>query len=101
MSSHFPILLVLFPLFGALLTFFSGLTRQKWAWHIATLATFLSFAISLDLLFSVHTNGRISYHLGGWAPPWGIEYVVDIFSGYVLVVVAFISLMIAIFPVNM
>ncbi len=97
MTSHFPILVVIIPLFGALLTFFSGLTRRKWAWQITTLATFLSFAISLELLFSVHATGGISYHLGGWAPPWGIEYVVDLFSGYVLVVISFISLMIAIF----
>lgn len=97
MSLHFPVLVVLIPLFGALLTYFAGLFRRTWFWHIAVYATLLSFLISLDLLLSVHATGRISYWLGGWAPPWGIEYVVDYFSGYILVVISFISFMIAVF----
>jgi multicomponent Na+:H+ antiporter subunit D len=97
MSQHFPLLLVVVPLFGAILVFFSSLTRRKIAWEINVAANFISFAIALYLLFSVQAGGRISYHLGGWAPPWGIEYVVDLFSGYVLVVISLVSLLIAIF----
>lgn len=28
-------------------------------------------------------TGPISYHLGGWPPPWGIEYCVDVLSAFV------------------
>ena len=33
-------------------------------------------------------TGPISYHLGGWAPPWGIEYRVDMLNGFVLLLVS-------------
>ena len=33
-------------------------------------------------------TGPISYHLGGWAPPWGIEYRVDLLNAFVLVLVS-------------
>jgi multicomponent Na+:H+ antiporter subunit D len=32
-----------------------------------------------------------------WEPPWGIEYVVDYLNAYVLVIVSFIALLVAIF----
>ena len=35
-------------------------------------------------------NGPISYRLGGWAPPWGIEYRVDYLSGFMLVIVSLV-----------
>jgi multicomponent Na+:H+ antiporter subunit D len=34
------------------------------------------------------STGPISYALGGWEPPWGIEYQVDLLSGFVLMLVA-------------
>lgn len=39
----------------------------------------------------------IHYWLGGWAPPWGIEYVVDAFNAYVLVIVLFVCLLTAVY----
>jgi multicomponent Na+:H+ antiporter subunit D len=33
-------------------------------------------------------SGPISYHLGGWEPPWGIEYRIDVLNGFVLVLVS-------------
>ena len=33
-------------------------------------------------------SGPISYHLGGWEPPWGIEYRVDLLNAFVLVLVS-------------
>ena len=40
------------------------------------------------LLWQVLTGGPISYHIGGWPPPWGIEYRVDLLNGFVLVLVS-------------
>jgi multicomponent Na+:H+ antiporter subunit D len=36
----------------------------------------------------VLTEGPVSYHLGGWPPPWGIEYRVDVLSAFVLLLVS-------------
>jgi len=41
--------------------------------------------------------GTIHYWLGGWRPPWGIEYVVDALNAFVLVVILFLSLLVAIY----
>lgn len=104
MSEHFPVLIILVPLLSALVIFLTGLSRREageihppYAWYISVAASFIAFAISLHLLNTVADGSRISYWLGGWEPPWGIEYVVDVYSGYVLAIISFIAFMIAIF----
>jgi len=48
--------------------------------------------MSIFILRHVLTKGTIYYWLGGWKPPWGIEYVVDALNAYVLVILLFLSL---------
>ncbi len=36
-------------------------------------------------------TGPISYAMGGWAPPWGIEYRVDLLNAFVLVLVSSVA----------
>jgi len=48
--------------------------------------------MSIFILHHVTTVGTIHYWLGGWAPPWGIEYVVDALNAYVLVILLFLAL---------
>ena len=43
------------------------------------------------MLWQVLQTGPISYHIGGWEPPWGIEYRVDALNGFVLVLVSAIG----------
>jgi multicomponent Na+:H+ antiporter subunit D len=83
---HLPILLVVAPLFGALLAGF--LRRAGAAFALALLVSWLVPFIAGALLWQVLTTGPISYHIGGWPPPWGIEYRVDVLNGFVLVLVA-------------
>src|SRR5680860_834640 len=49
-------------------------------------------ALSLAGLWRVLSSGSISYHLGGWPPPEGIELVLDPLAGFMAVVVSFIGL---------
>ena len=44
-------------------------------------------------LMTVLENGRWHYEMGGWAPPWGIEYVIDPLSGGMAVLVSFMALL--------
>lgn len=90
MTEHFPILVVIIPLFMSFIIFLVRLTRYRCEWHLSTAATFLSFLISLFLLYTVLRTGPVSYWLGGWAPPWGIEYRVDYLSGFMVVIVALV-----------
>ncbi|SVE07829.1 uncharacterized protein METZ01_LOCUS460683, partial [marine metagenome] len=50
------------------------LRRPVLAWAFATLVSWSLLAISTLLLIRVMVDGAISYHLGGWVSPFGIEY---------------------------
>ena len=97
MTEHFPILVVIIPLFISFLIFFSSFTRYRYEWYLSTAATFLSFLISLSLLYTVLQTGPISYWLGSWPPPWGIECRVDYLSGFMLVIVTFVAFVTSIY----
>lgn len=46
---------------------------------------------SIGILIKVLENGSIQYRLGGWAPPWGIEYHIDHLNSLVLVVISAVA----------
>jgi len=92
-----PVLLVIIPLLSAFLVNMSGLINKRLCFPIAFLGVLGSFGASVITLERVLKNGVISYHLGGWAPPFGIEYVIDHFNGLILVTVSFVSLLAIIF----
>ena len=92
MNSHLPILQIIIPLIAAPLCL---LIRHGFvAWLFSLLVTIATFAISLMLLFQVLSEGAQSYALGSWAPPWGIEYLVDQLSAFILVIVAGIGVLV-------
>jgi multicomponent Na+:H+ antiporter subunit D len=49
------------------------------------------------LLAEVLRTGPISYALGGWPAPWGIEYRIDLLSAFVLVTVSAIGAIVIVF----
>ena len=51
-------------------------------------ATSSRLLIALGLLQQVSGGQVISYQLGGWAPPWGIEIRVDLLNAFVLLIVS-------------
>ena len=94
-STHLPALQVVIPLLSAPIC--AILRRGYPAWLLSLFVSWLSFAISVSLLGQVLTDGPISYLLGGWAAPWGIEYKVDILSAFVLLLVSAIGAIIMLF----
>jgi multicomponent Na+:H+ antiporter subunit D len=92
-----PVLLVIIPLLSSFLVNMVGLLNRRYCFPVAVLAILGSFAASLITLIQVMKTGSISYRLGGWPPPFGIEYVIDHFNGLVLVTVSFVSLLAVIF----
>ena len=85
-ADHLPALQVVLPLIAAPLCVL--LPRADHAWALATAVSWASFAVAVSLLIQVLDQGAISYQLGGWAPPWGIEYRVDLANAFVLLIVA-------------
>jgi len=86
LAHHLPMLQVLVPFVAAPLVVL--LNSRKLAWIIAFLASAAAFAIAILLLIQVIDGSVISYHIGGWAPPLGIEYRVDAANAFVLLIVS-------------
>ncbi len=89
MIEHLPILQIVIPLTAAPLCV---ILRQKTVvWVFAFIVSLVSLAVSISLLLSVLEQGTLSYALGGWIAPWGIEIRIDVVNAYVLLLVAVIG----------
>ncbi|PIE15849.1 MAG: cation:proton antiporter [Rhodobacterales bacterium] len=88
-ADHLPVLAVLVPFLAAPLTVLIG--HRRLAWPIAFAACVASFLISVTLLLKVYQGGVISYHIGGWAPPLGIEYRIDAANAIVLLLISAVA----------
>ncbi|MEL0113243.1 MAG: hypothetical protein VW835_16055, partial [Rickettsiales bacterium] len=94
-AANLPALQVILPLLSAP---FCLLFRWNWiSYSIALIAAWCALAVSIELLLMVSATGPISYRLGGWAPPWGIEYVVDSVNAYILLIVSGIGALVITF----
>ncbi len=89
LTDHLPVLVVLIPFLAAPLVVLIG--RNRLAWPLAFIAAIGSFVVSAQLLMQVGDGEVLSYHLGGWAPPLGIEYRVDAANAFVLLIVSAIA----------
>ena len=86
---HLPVLQVVLPLVAAPLCLL--LMRSVWAWLLAFIVSLAALVISIVLLREVYTGEVLSYAIGGWAAPWGIEYRVDAVNAFILIIVTGIS----------
>ncbi len=68
--------------------------RYYLAFPLALAGVALSTAASALALAAVLDGGPLTYHLGGWPPPVGIEYVVDRVSAFVALVVTSVSMLV-------
>jgi len=91
LATQLPALQVVVPLLAAPLTVL--LRRPGLAFAVAVAASWCALAIALTLAVQVHGAGgtTISYAIGSWKPPLGIEYRVDALSSLMLVLVAGIA----------
>ena len=74
-AAHLPALQVVVPLLAAPLTVL--VRRRDAAFAVALTACWIAFAIAVLLWLQVDATGVISYAIGRWRPPLGIEYRVD------------------------
>ncbi len=84
-----PALQVALPLISAPLGLL--LRRHRLVWALSVAVCWMSLAIAWLLLQQVLAQGPISYAMGGWAAPWGIEYRIDTVNAFVALVVTGIA----------
>ncbi len=94
-SPHLPVLQVVLPLISAPICLI--LRNGTAAWVIAVIVTWGALAGAFMLLAEVLANGPISYALGSWPAPIGIEYRIDLLGAFVLVTVSTIAAVVIVF----
>lgn len=91
--NHLPVLQVLIPLLGAPLC---ALVRHRVAaWLVFLAATVGATVCAILLATRVSSSGEVTYALGGWPAPAGIEYVIDPANVAILLLVSVIGLAVA------
>ena len=89
LTDHLPILQVIIPLLAAPLCVL--LRERALVRGMAIGVAWTCLAIALTLLQHVMEHGVISYAVGGWDAPAGIEYRIDLANAYLLVIVSAIA----------
>ena len=90
-----PALQVVLPLIAAPLC--ALVRRGIFAWTIAMAVSLVLPFVALALLAQVRADGPVSYMMGSWAAPYGIEYRVDELSALLLVLVSGIGAVVMVY----
>ncbi len=97
MSHQLPAIIVVLPLVVSFFIFFSGWWVKRAGFPLAVGALICCVLLSIGILKTVISEGTIHYWMGGWEPPWGIEYRVDHFNAIMLVLVSGLSMLVAVY----
>jgi len=87
LAAHSVVLQVAMPM---ILSIFCILSKSpKTSYLIFAICSSFCFLNSIYIFEIVNSTGAISYHLGGWAPPIGIEYRIDKLNAFFILLVSF------------
>jgi multicomponent Na+:H+ antiporter subunit D len=96
LTAQSPVLLVMVPFISAFVVALIGYRYPDRAQPLSVASLGVTFGFSLIVLQRVINEGIIQYSLSGWPAPYGIQYQVDHLNIIVLVAIAFVALMSAI-----
>ena len=96
--THLPVLIVVAPLLAAALIVL--LNNRKAAWLITLLTSLFCFYASVDLLLMVQEVGAISYALGGWSAPLGIELRIDALTALMLLILGLSASLVSLYALK-
>ncbi|MGF1545393.1 MAG: monovalent cation/H+ antiporter subunit D family protein [Parvularculaceae bacterium] len=95
LASQLPVLPIVIPLIAAPPTLLMPAGRAAHVW--AVIVSSLTFIACAALLAEVAANGPVSYAIGDWPAPLGIEYRIDLANALVINLVAAIGALVAAF----
>lgn len=102
MSEQLPAVLVLAPLFGALLVTLVGWKDHRVCFPIAVTTLFITLLASIAAAHQVFTTGTIDYFVGGWEEPIGIgiHLRIDALNALLLVAIALVAFLVSFFSIR-
>ncbi|RMF19455.1 MAG: monovalent cation/H+ antiporter subunit D family protein, partial [Candidatus Dadabacteria bacterium] len=89
MMTHLPVFLVIVPLLAAPLALL--LRRSTAVQTLVSLVLLHQLVVAVQLVGRVFESGVISYPIGNWPPPWGIELFVDPLNALIVLLLALIG----------
>ncbi len=96
-QSPFPVLIIAVPLLTAFVLPVLGWWRRGVVFPLTLAALVFSLGASIVVARDVLVNGPVQYFMGGWEPPWGIEYRIDHLGALMLLLLNFITLLVGIY----
>ena len=93
--NHLPILQVITPMLIA--PILVVLNNKTLSWLLRFLGALTCLFISILLMQTVSDGSILTYYLGGWVPPIGIEYRIDAANSILLFLISIISAIVLIF----
>jgi len=96
--SSLSILIVASLLLFCFISVLVGIWRLRWSYAVAIAGMTLALVAAGTGFYRVLADGKLRYFLGGWPPPFGIEYVLDHLSAFMVVIIVFIGLIAVIYP---
>ena len=95
LEQHLAVLPIILPLIAAPITLILG--RSLFTWGFATIISGSACLVSWLLLAATLSEGVLSYAVGGWPPPWGIELRIDAANAFVLLAVTSVSTLVLLY----
>lgn len=89
MTEQLSILLIVIPLILAPIT--ALFKSHNVAWALTLLVSVSCLVLSSMILIDVIDGKHVIYELGGWRPPWGIEYKIDSLNAFIALIVSAIA----------
>ncbi|RJR17028.1 MAG: monovalent cation/H+ antiporter subunit D family protein [Nitrospiraceae bacterium] len=92
-----PALIIIIPLLSSLINILLGMWRRNLCYPFALIVLASSVLLAFNLMNTVISTGIIHYRIGGWTPPWGIEYVIDHLNAFIAVIVTTMSFIVSVY----
>lgn len=86
LTSHSPVLMEIIFLVGAVLTPIIGLIKKKLAFWWALAVSTMGFYLCILAAAELYRSGPLSYYLGGWRPPYGVEIKFDYLGAFAFLI---------------
>ncbi len=96
-QSAAPFLIVAAPLLTAFVLPVLAMWRRSWAFPLTVAALAVSCGASIATARTVLAVGPVQYFMGGWMPPWGIEFRIDELGALMLLLLSVITLLVAVY----
>lgn len=96
-AEHAAILIIVVPLLASFLNTIIGLWRKNLCYLLVVATLGACVLLSFNIMNTVINTGAISYRIGGWAPPWGIEYAIDHLNAFIAIIVSLMSFITAVY----